>query len=115
MCNGNSFHAKGGRGSKRSQLKYCLRLIRSIVSLENEDAIQDLSDQGAIGVLLKILEKYSRTIDKYDQIDVDILSDILFILTCICESDLHRKVSTFSLVACPYRRINVHINNEKQK
>ena len=25
---GNSFHAKGGRGSKRAQLKYCLRVTK---------------------------------------------------------------------------------------
>jgi cilia- and flagella-associated protein 69 len=88
---GNSFHGKGGHGSKRAQLKYCLRVIRSIVSLGNEQAIQDLTDQGAIIILSKILNEYSQNKQHDNQIDVEIQSDILFILTCICENDLHRK------------------------
>lgn len=88
---GNSFHAKGGRGSKRAQLKYCLRVIRSIVSTNNEHAIQDLTDQGAMSILSNIIKNYSKSDEPNDQIDVEIQSDVLFILTCICENDLHRK------------------------
>lgn len=89
---GNSFHAKGGRGTKKAQLKYCLRVVRSIVTTSNEQAIQDLTDQGALTVLSNALKLYSSTDNPNDQIDVEIQSDILFILTCICENDLHRKV-----------------------
>ncbi len=89
---GNSFHAKGGRGSKRAQLKYCLRVLRSIVSTSNEQAIQDLTDQGALTILSNIVKLYSYTNEANDHIDVEIQCDILFILTCICENDLHRKV-----------------------
>lgn len=88
---GNSFHAKGGRGNKKAQLKYCLRVIRSIVSLNNEQAMQDLTDQGALSILSGILKKYSTQNKQSDQIDIEIECDILFILTCICENDLHRK------------------------
>ena len=90
---GNSFHAKGGRGTKRAQLKYCLRVVRSIVSTNtNEQAIQDLTDQGALSILSNIIKKYSFENNPNDQIDVEIQSDVLFVLTCICENDLHRKV-----------------------
>lgn len=89
---GNSFHAKGGRGSKRAQLKYCLRVLRSIVSTSNEQAIQDLTDQGALTILSNIVKFYSSKNEANDHIDVEIQCDILFVLTCICENDLHRKV-----------------------
>ena len=102
---GNSFHAKGGRGTKRSQLKYCLRVIRSVVSTSNEQAIQDLTDQGALNTIIKVLKAYSVESEKpTDQIDVEIQSDLLFILSCLCENDLHRKV-----------KINYFENNQKQK
>ncbi len=90
---GNSFHGKGGRGSKRAQLKYCLRVIRSIVSTSNEQAIQDLTDQGASTIILNILKKFSLDTKANDQIDVEIQSDLLFILSCLTENDLHRKVA----------------------
>jgi hypothetical protein len=45
---GNSYHGTGGRGNKRAQMRYCLRLIRSIVSTGQETVLQDLADQGAI-------------------------------------------------------------------
>ncbi len=68
-------------------------MIRSIVSTNNEQALQDLTDQGALTILSTILKRYSS--DKQqrqnDQIDIEIQCDILFILTCICENDLHRK------------------------
>lgn len=89
---GNSFHAKGGRGSKRAQLKYCLRVIRSIVSTSNEHVIQDLTDQGALNIVSSILKKYSLDINPNDQIDVEIQSDLLFILSCLTENDMRRKV-----------------------
>ena len=90
---GNSFHAKGGRGTKKAQLKYCLRVLRSIVTTGNEQAIQDLADQDALSVLSNALRQYSSSENHNDQIDVEIQSDILFTLSCICENDIHRKVS----------------------
>lgn len=45
---GNSFHGNGGRGTKRAQMRHCLRLLRSVVSTGDEKVLQDLSDQGAI-------------------------------------------------------------------
>lgn len=89
---GNSFHAKGGRGSKRAQLKYCLRVIRSIVSTSNEQAIQDLADQDAMNIMIQVLKSWvSEENRASDQIDVEIESDLLFILSCLAENDLHRK------------------------
>ena len=53
---GNSFHGNGGRGNKRSQMRYCLRLIRGMVSVGDDALNQDLVDQGAIN---QIVGKYS--------------------------------------------------------
>lgn len=41
---GNSFYGKGGRGNKRGQMRYCLRLLRSVVFTGDEGVLQDLSD-----------------------------------------------------------------------
>jgi len=45
---GNGFFGKGGRDNKRSQLKYILRLFRSLVSTKDERVYMDLCDQGII-------------------------------------------------------------------
>lgn len=49
---GNSFHGSGGRGNKRAQMRYCLRLLRSMVSVGDEALNQDLVDQGAINQIV---------------------------------------------------------------
>ena len=49
---GNSFHGSGGRGNKRAQMRYCLRLIRSMVSVGDDGLNQDLVDQGAINQIV---------------------------------------------------------------
>lgn len=56
---GNSFHGSGGRGNKRSQMRFCLRLIRSMVSVGDDALNQDLVDQGAIGQVVGKLLFYS--------------------------------------------------------
>ncbi|XP_029444644.1 cilia- and flagella-associated protein 69-like isoform X1 [Rhinatrema bivittatum] len=89
---GNCFHGSGGRGNKRAQMRYCLRLLRSMVSLDNEAVNQDLCDQGAINQLLGILKHIAnRSNEKEDAIIVEIQIDILFILSAVCENDLHKK------------------------
>jgi hypothetical protein len=45
---GNCFFGKGGRNTKRSQLKNILRLFRSLLSTRDERICMDLSDQGII-------------------------------------------------------------------
>ena len=49
---GNSFHGAGGRDNKKAQMRYCLRLIRSMVSTGEEQVLQDFTDQGAINQLI---------------------------------------------------------------
>lgn len=49
---GNSYHGLGGRGNKRAQMRYCLHLMRSMVSLRDSSVNQDLTDQGAINQIL---------------------------------------------------------------
>ncbi|ESO82065.1 hypothetical protein LOTGIDRAFT_223522 [Lottia gigantea] len=89
---GNSFHGTGGRGNKKSQMCQCLRIMRSVVSTEDELVLQDLSDQGAINQLIGILKKvFAVPIAKYTAIDIEMQTDILIILSSLCDGDIHRK------------------------
>ncbi|KAL5007038.1 hypothetical protein ScPMuIL_015844 [Solemya velum] len=86
---GNSFHGNGGRGSKRAQMRQCLRLLRSVVSTGEEKVLQDLSDQGAINQITGILtESLGKEVDS---VGIEMHSDMLFILSCLCDNDMHRK------------------------
>lgn len=53
---GHSFFGKGGRNNKRSQLRYVLRLIRSIVSIKDERIATDLCDQGLIPLITGLIK-----------------------------------------------------------
>lgn len=113
---GNSFFGKGGRNTKRSQLKYILRLLRSLVATKDERIYMDLCDQGIIpsitGLILFLFSFYcfyfrfcqghlrNMTQDKsacLDHLDLDILCDGLFILSCLAELDVQRKVKMSSI------------------
>ncbi|NWS53451.1 CFA69 protein, partial [Chunga burmeisteri] len=89
---GNSFHGTGGRGNKLAQMRYSLRVLRSVVSLYDDAVILNLCDQGAISQLLDIL-KYAaiKSKEKEDAILLEIQSDVLFLLSAVCENDLHKK------------------------
>uniref|UniRef100_A0A4W3JM40 Cilia and flagella associated protein 69 n=1 Tax=Callorhinchus milii TaxID=7868 RepID=A0A4W3JM40_CALMI len=76
---GNLFHGASGSGNKQVQMYYCLRLLRSMSSLGEEIVNQNLSDQGAIQQLLE-----NKTL-------ISMQTDILIILSAICENDIHRK------------------------
>ncbi|CAF2714410.1 unnamed protein product [Rotaria sp. Silwood2] len=89
---GNSFFAKGGRNNKRSQLKYILRLFRSLISTKDERIYIDLCDQGIISSItghLRVMTQ--KTSIHMDYVDLDIICDGLFILSCLGELDVHRK------------------------
>jgi hypothetical protein len=68
-------------------------VLRSVMNTNNEQAIQDLTDQDALTTLTKIIKYYSANGKPNDQLDVEIQCDVLFVISCICENDLHRKVS----------------------
>lgn len=89
---GNCFHGTGGRGNKHAQMRYSLRLLRAMVSIGDEGVNQDLCDQGAISQLLGLLKKsLADSSGKDNSILMEIQSDILFILSSLCENDTHRK------------------------
>ncbi|XP_040208378.1 cilia- and flagella-associated protein 69 isoform X1 [Rana temporaria] len=89
---GNCFHGTGGRGNKHAQMRYSLRLLRAMVSIGDEGVNQDLCDQGAINQLLGLLKKsLADSSGKDNSILLEIQSDILFILSALCENDTHRK------------------------
>ncbi|XP_030203728.1 cilia- and flagella-associated protein 69 isoform X1 [Gadus morhua] len=90
---GHSFHGAGGRGSKKAQMRYCVRALRSMTALEDELLSQDLCDQGAIGQLLGVLMQMEDGTPEEDQdpIGLEIKSDIQLVLSALCETDLHRK------------------------
>ncbi|KAF2983525.1 hypothetical protein EK904_005718, partial [Melospiza melodia maxima] len=89
---GNSFHGTGGRGTKLAQMRYSLRVLRSVVALYNDAVNSNLCDQGAISQLLDIL-KYAADISKEKESIalLEIQADILFILSVLCEDDNDRK------------------------
>ncbi|NXG71910.1 CFA69 protein, partial [Baryphthengus martii] len=89
---GNSFHGTGGRGTKLAQMRYSLRVLRSVMSLYDDAVNLNLFDQGAISQLLDIL-KYAanRSKEKEDAILLEIQADTLFLLSALCENDIHRK------------------------
>ncbi|KAK7110003.1 cilia- and flagella-associated protein 69-like isoform X2 [Littorina saxatilis] len=89
---GNSFHGTGGRGNKKGQMRHCLRLMRSVVSTENDVILQDMADQGAINQMLGVLNTaFTKTAEEYDTVEIEMQSDILFVLSCLCDGDMHRK------------------------
>ncbi|NXE19562.1 CFA69 protein, partial [Ardeotis kori] len=89
---GNSFHGTGGRGNKLAQMRYSLRVLRSVVSLYDDAVNLNLCDQGAVSQLLDIL-KYAanKSKEKEDAILLEIQADTLFLLSALCENDFHRK------------------------
>ncbi|NXQ56996.1 CFA69 protein, partial [Anthoscopus minutus] len=89
---GHSFHGTGGRGNKLPQMRYSVRVLRSVVALYNEAVSTNLYDQGAISQLLDIL-KYAadKSKEKEGTVLLEIQADILFILSILCENDVHRK------------------------
>ncbi|WAQ94009.1 CFA69-like protein [Mya arenaria] len=104
---GNSLHGIGGRGNKRAQMRYCLRVLRSVVATGDELALQDLADQGAINQLITILTNAITSNTDDDAIDVEMQADMMLILSCLCDGDMHRKelfgesgVNVCSIVGC---------------
>ncbi|KAM9340187.1 cilia- and flagella-associated protein 69 [Symphorus nematophorus] len=88
---GCSFHGTGGRGSKKAQMRHCIRVMRSVTSLGEDSVNQDLCDQGTIGQLLGILMQMEASPDEEDVVTLEIKSDIQLILSLLCENDMHRK------------------------
>ncbi|CAJ1082976.1 cilia- and flagella-associated protein 69-like isoform X2 [Xyrichtys novacula] len=88
---GHSFHGTGGRGSTKAQMRYCIRLLRSLTSLGEEQVHQDLCDQGLFNQLLGILMQIEASPDEEDFIAVEMKSDIQLILSALCESSTYRK------------------------
>ncbi|KAK7124128.1 hypothetical protein R3I94_018478 [Phoxinus phoxinus] len=88
---GHSFHGSGGQGGKKAQMRYCVRVLRSVVSLDLEALRQDLCDQGAIGQLLGVLRWFIGRPEAEDAVSLEIQIESQFILSVLCEGDMHRK------------------------
>ncbi|XP_056597112.1 cilia- and flagella-associated protein 69-like isoform X2 [Triplophysa dalaica] len=88
---GHSFHGTGGRGGKKAQMRFCIRVLRSVVCVGHELLIQDLCDQGALGQLLGVLRWFLDTQETEDDVSLEIQMDSQLILSVLCEGDLHRK------------------------
>uniref|UniRef100_UPI0037E9BCAF cilia- and flagella-associated protein 69-like n=1 Tax=Semicossyphus pulcher TaxID=241346 RepID=UPI0037E9BCAF len=88
---GHSFHGTGGRGSKKAQMRHCIRVMRSVTSLGEESVNRELGDQGIIYQLLGILMQMEASPDEDDIVTVEIKSDIQLILSALCESNMYTK------------------------
>ncbi|KAK2887814.1 hypothetical protein Q8A67_016042 [Cirrhinus molitorella] len=95
---GHGFH--GGGGGKKAQMRYCVRVLRSVTSAENEPLKQDLCDQGAVGQLLDdsqptlcsgVLRWFVGRPEDEDAVALEIQMDCQFVLSVLCEGDMHRK------------------------
>ncbi|XP_016308850.1 cilia- and flagella-associated protein 69 [Sinocyclocheilus anshuiensis] len=86
---GHGFHGSGG--GRRAQLRYCVRVLRSVASAQHEPFLQDLCDQGAIGQLLGVLRWFLGRPQDEDAVALEIQTDCLFLLSVLCEGDVHRK------------------------
>nr|XP_027811907.1 cilia- and flagella-associated protein 69 isoform X3 [Marmota flaviventris] len=92
ISQGNSFHGAGGRGNKFAQMRYSLRLLRAMVYLEDETVNTDLCEKGTIQQLIGIFKNIiSKTNEKEEAIILEIQSDILLILSGLCEHHIQRK------------------------
>ncbi|XP_078283905.1 cilia- and flagella-associated protein 69 [Rhinoraja longicauda] len=88
---GNAFHATGSHGNKKAQMFYCLKLLRSMASLGEDIVNQSLFEQGAIHQLVDILIGMIDSSEEDSEINLHMQIDILIILSCICENDIHRR------------------------
>ena len=46
---------------------------------------------------------FVKTPEEYDAVEIEMQSDILFILSCLCDGDMHRKVGHASYDRSPLR------------
>ncbi|XP_077447324.1 cilia- and flagella-associated protein 69 isoform X2 [Stigmatopora argus] len=88
---GHSFHATGGRGSKKAHLRYSIRLMRSVTSLADAALNQDLCDQGTIHLLLGLLMEMESDPGEEDAFAVEMKSDMQMIISALCKGDVHKK------------------------
>ncbi|XP_026088119.1 cilia- and flagella-associated protein 69 isoform X3 [Carassius auratus] len=88
---GHGLHGSSGRGGRRAQLRYCVRVLRSVTCVEHEPLRQDLCDQGAIGQLLGVLRWFLGRPQDEDAVALEIQTDCLLLLSVLCEGDVHRK------------------------
>ncbi|MCJ8735662.1 hypothetical protein PDJAM_G00249940 [Pangasius djambal] len=88
---GQGFHGSGGRGGRKAQMRYCVRLLRCMASLSSSLINQDLCDQGAISQLLGLLRRFQERKEEEDAVSVEIQTDVLVTLSSLCEGDMHRK------------------------
>ncbi|XP_055013409.1 cilia- and flagella-associated protein 69-like [Boleophthalmus pectinirostris] len=76
---------------RKTLLHFCIRLLTAVTSQGEETVNQDLCDQGSIGDLLGVLMQMEASSDEDDAVSLEIKSNIQFILSTLCESDMHRK------------------------
>nr|KAF6418072.1 cilia and flagella associated protein 69 [Rousettus aegyptiacus] len=92
FSHGNSFHGTGGRGNKFAHMRYTLRLLRAMVYLQDETVNNDLCEKRTIQQLIGIFKNtISKSNDKEEAIVLEIQSDILLILSGLCEHNIPRK------------------------
>ncbi|GAB5568513.1 cilia- and flagella-associated protein 69 isoform X2 [Prionailurus iriomotensis] len=91
FSHGNSYHGTGGRGNKFAQMRYSLRLLRAMVYLEDETINNDLCEKGTIQQLIGVFKNIIKSHDKEEAIVLEIQSDILLILSGLCEHHIPRK------------------------
>ncbi|KAG8565819.1 hypothetical protein GDO81_012982 [Engystomops pustulosus] len=80
------------RRSKNEQICRTLKLLNRMVSVQDTTLNKDLCDQGAVRQLLRVLKKTNTdAVGKNNTVILEIQTEILSVLTSLCETDSHTK------------------------
>lgn len=83
---GHSFHGTGGRGNKLAQMRYSLRVLRSVVAVYNDAVSINLCDQGAISQLLGKAQFVLLFFNCYISVDTRNVPAFLCAVLLVCHS-----------------------------
>ncbi|KAF7211396.1 transcript variant X2 [Nothobranchius furzeri] len=89
-CFSQGFHGNGG-GRTRAKLRGCIRALRAVTSLGEASVNQNLCEQRAFHQLLGVLIQLQAGCEEQDVVVVEMMSDIQWILSELCESDARAK------------------------
>jgi hypothetical protein len=107
---GNSFFSTGDftisgpqsstscNNGRRSQLLYCVRILRNVCEADAQGAVR--ANLGVQGALVTFVAFLCRNFPQApDQFDIRIRTDLLLLVSTLCEYDAHNKVCQYYYIA----------------
>jgi hypothetical protein len=91
---------------RRTYLQYCLRILRNVCLADSTGAVRNnLSSQGALVSLITYLGR--RLPDPSDAVEIQIRTDVLQVISALCDCSSDSKVGLFSnntdVISCDCR------------